>query len=169
MGSFAARLSKALAEESLVDCDSSGHPENDEAQDEAHDPVKEVGQADSCPFCHKRYVNKTAIRKHLTQYISEWRLPADGKHDVLQIQSHLRPHRRRYQCWTCSKILDSRAHFREHVIYYRHCGLNDVKSTIQVKKPSRRDWNEWLLPFDEKLATVQEGTFHFFGLLTGTS
>ncbi|KAJ9481933.1 hypothetical protein VN97_g11520 [Penicillium thymicola] len=40
MGSFTARLSKTLAGESSKDSDSSGHPENDEAQDGVHDPVK---------------------------------------------------------------------------------------------------------------------------------
>lgn len=125
-------------------------------------------QSQQCPFCQKPLSNKKALHKHLTSYIGEWRFPADGKHDALQIQSHLRQDRQRYQCWTCSKILNSRGHFREHVIYRGHCGLKDSEASIQVKKPSRRDWDDWLLPFDEELVIVKDESFQFLGLPTGT-
>ena len=124
-------------------------------------------RAQQCPFCQKRYVNKKGLNTHLSSYIGEWRIPADGKHDVLQIKHLLRQRQSQYRCWTCSKILDSRARFREHVIYHGHCGLNDRQTSVKVKKPSRRDKHEWLLPFGEELAIVKEETFPFLSLPTG--
>ena len=43
-------------------------------------------KAQVCPFCQKRYVNKTRLRNHLSENTSESRFPADGIHDVLQIK-----------------------------------------------------------------------------------
>ncbi|KAJ6018402.1 hypothetical protein N7499_003718 [Penicillium canescens] len=64
MGSFAARLSKALAEESSIDSESSDRPEDDEPHDEAHDPVKKrqaASEKDSlkrCPQAHANAANQ---------------------------------------------------------------------------------------------------------------
>ncbi|KAJ5130204.1 uncharacterized protein N7515_006243 [Penicillium bovifimosum] len=120
-------------------------------------------QAGWCPFCDKRYVNKTALSKHLKQYITEWRLPVDGKHYLLEVQNVLHPNQRSYQCWTCSKILESRGDFQKHVIHYQHCGLND---TMRRKQPTRGNRDKWMLPFDEKLAIIEEKKFNFLGLPT---
>ncbi|PWY87338.1 hypothetical protein BO94DRAFT_585886 [Aspergillus sclerotioniger CBS 115572] len=46
-------------------------------------------KAPTCPFCHKRQASKALLQSHLQSYVKEWRIPADGIHDVLQIKQLL--------------------------------------------------------------------------------
>ncbi|PLB54758.1 hypothetical protein P170DRAFT_505455 [Aspergillus steynii IBT 23096] len=123
--------------------------------------------AQICPFCHKRYANKTALKNHLSEYTGRWRLPADGHHDVLQIKKVIRrlypsfydkDEDRKYRCWTCSKIIPSRRRFTEHVVYRSHCGF-DPESW-----EGSRSLRKWSLPFDEDTVLLREDPFPFLHL-----
>ncbi|KAA8646725.1 uncharacterized protein ATNIH1004_005400 [Aspergillus tanneri] len=119
-----------------------------------------------CQFCRKRYANKRALYNHLSEYIGAWRLPADGIHDVLQIEQVIRrlypsayeaDEDRKYRCWTCCKIITSRRRFTEHVIYRRHCGFDPESWTGRGSMNLRK----WSLPFDEDTVLLREDPFPF--------
>lgn len=128
------------------------------------------GNAQICPFCPKRYVNKTGLRNHLSNYTGEWRYPADGIHDVLQIEHVFRrlspsayeaDEHRRYKCWTCSEIIPSRRRFTEHVVYRGHCGFQpEALRRLHLR-------TKWCLPFAETTVLVREEPFPFLCLPLG--
>ena len=126
-------------------------------------------KAQVCTFCKKRYANKTGLRTHLAWFVGEWRLPADGVHDVLQIARTLRrlspstvddeDERFHYRCWTCSKVFKSRWRFQEHVIYRRHCQEVPRPVTDAPPKKRARGLRSWQLPFDEEHVLIKQRTF----------
>ncbi|QGA19186.1 hypothetical protein EYB26_006874 [Talaromyces marneffei] len=123
-----------------------------------------------CRFCQKKYGNKTGLRRHLIQYIDEWRIPADGIHDVLEIQRILYPEDddNEYQCPSrdCREIIATRQKFIQHVVTKLHWGgfpegplrgSNDANDeSVDLSNIS-----EWVLPFDEKVVKIfkPEGPF----------
>ncbi|KAI9371082.1 hypothetical protein BJX61DRAFT_512750 [Aspergillus egyptiacus] len=128
------------------------------------------GTANTCQFCRKRYANKRALYKHLSEYTGTWRLPADGLHDVLQIEQAIRrlypsayeaDEDRKYRCWTCCKTITSRRRFTEHVIYRQHCGFDPESSAA---RGSRLNLRKWSLPFDEDTVLLREEPFPFLRL-----
>lgn len=132
------------------------------------------GKAQICPFCQKRYVNKTGLRNHLFKYTGEWRFPADGIHDVLQIEHVLRrlspsayeaDEHRKYKCWTCFEIINSRRRFTEHVVYRGHCGFQP--EALDKAKKGRLRLRTWCLPFAETTVLIREEPFPFLHLPLG--
>ncbi|KAL4892869.1 hypothetical protein BDV59DRAFT_35279 [Aspergillus ambiguus] len=45
-----------------------------------------------CPFCRRSYAKRSKLWAHLQLYNDTWRLPADGSHDVRQIDEILNHH-----------------------------------------------------------------------------
>ena len=66
----------------------------------------------------KGHANKTGLRKHLSQYVADWRIPADGIHDVLEIQKILDANRpySRYRCPGFFWVVAGRKKFTQHMI-----------------------------------------------------
>lgn len=131
-------------------------------------------KAQVCEFCQKRYVNKTGLRNHLSDYTGKWRLPADRIHDVLKIEQILRclspsayeaDEHRKYKCWTCSAVINSRRRFIEHVVYRAHCGFHP--DALDGSQTSRRRLRTWWLPFPEETVLIREETFPFLRLPLG--
>ncbi|PYI06448.1 hypothetical protein BO78DRAFT_469855 [Aspergillus sclerotiicarbonarius CBS 121057] len=121
--------------------------------------------AQTCRFCHKRFVNNTLLWNHLNRYIDRWRIPADGIHDVLQIEQILyfndQDTKEKYQCPTCSKVIRSRRRFIDHVIYRGHYGDPDPGK----KQPTTKRRRQWVLPFSEESVIVQpQAPFPFLRL-----
>ncbi|OGM50631.1 hypothetical protein ABOM_000668 [Aspergillus bombycis] len=124
-------------------------------------------QAQVCTFCEKQYVHKRGLRDHLHRYTGEVRIPADGIHDVLKIERILDPDARnqcQYRCPVCSKIINLRRQFIEHVIYARHDNVSDGDSQQGTKR--RRRNREWPFRFEEETVKVwqRKGTFPFLRL-----
>lgn len=135
-----------------------------------------------CRFCRKGYGHKTGLRDHLSQYVGEWRLPADGIHDVLEIQKDLYPDadHSEYRCPSrdCRRIIATRQKFTEHVITKSHWGgfperplkgLFGSNQDTDEESIDLSDISEWVLPFDEEAVKVfePEGTFPFLRLSLG--
>jgi hypothetical protein len=136
-----------------------------------------------CRFCQKGYGNKTGLRKHLSQYVDEWRIPADGIHDVLEIEKFLYPEYEdslpKYQCpfRDCGVILATRKIFTEHVIAKSHWGdfpEGPLRGLLGSRDPDEEsadlsNIDEWVLPFDEKAVKVfqPQGPFPFLRLPPG--
>ncbi|OKL59316.1 hypothetical protein UA08_05099 [Talaromyces atroroseus] len=124
--------------------------------------------AHSCPFCHKQHANKDALHTHLEQYVSEWRIPADGAHDVLEIHKILHAgdsnHGKQYKCPECLKVIDTQKHFIAHVYYRKHYGKYLYGFEQGIK--GRCQQGSWPLPFDEEAALIpqRKGVFNFLGL-----
>ncbi|KAB8266019.1 hypothetical protein BDV32DRAFT_143754 [Aspergillus pseudonomiae] len=124
-------------------------------------------QAQVCTFCEKQYVHKRGLRDHLYRYTGERRIPADGIHDVLKIERILDPDARdqcQYRCPGCSKIINLRRQFIEHVIYSGHDNVPDGDSQPGTKR--RRRNREWPFRFEEETVKVWQrtGTFPFLRL-----
>ncbi|ODM21401.1 hypothetical protein SI65_02244 [Aspergillus cristatus] len=132
-----------------------------------------------------KYVNKTGLRNHLGWYTGDWRIPADGIHDVLSIDQILNPpdpdRQNQYRCPSCAKIIDSRRNFMEHVWYRRHYGPygdgsgngdgggegdSGTTTTKATGKRKRGYLETWILPFVEELVKVHQrkGPFAFLCL-----
>lgn len=136
-----------------------------------------------CRFCGKGYGHKTGLRNHLSQYVGDWRIPADGIHDVLAIQKILRPEdddsAPEYRCPSrhCRKIIATRQKFTEHVITESHWGgfpsgpLGGPlgSSTYPYEDVDLSRISEWVLPFHEKEVKIfqREGSFPFLRLPLG--
>lgn len=135
-----------------------------------------------CRFCGKGYGHKTGLRNHLSQYVEEWRIPADGIHDVLEIQKFLFPDddHSEYRCPSrdCRKIIATRQKFTEHVIKNSHWGGFPEGPVRGLLGSNKDTWEEsielsnisdWVLPFDEKAVEVfkPEGSFPFLRLPPG--
>ncbi|PYI06447.1 hypothetical protein BO78DRAFT_418620 [Aspergillus sclerotiicarbonarius CBS 121057] len=72
----------------------------------------------ACPFCPRKYKNEARLRCHLSSYTGEWRVRADGKHDVLQINEILDPEANDdspYRCPSCPNIILGRRRFLDHI------------------------------------------------------
>lgn len=135
-----------------------------------------------CRFCGKGYGNKTGLRNHLSQYVGEWRIPADGIHDVLAIREILHPDedRRKYHCPSrdCGRVISTRQKFTEHVVAFSHWGEfseGPVRNLMGGNQDSDEESidisnvSEWALPFDEEAVRVfePEGPFPFLRLPPG--
>lgn len=135
-----------------------------------------------CRFCGKGYGHKTGLRNHLSQYVGNWRIPADGVHDVLEIQKILYPDddHSEYRCPSrhCREIIATRQKFTHHVIAYSHWGRfsqvpqRDVLGSNKDTDEESIDLSNvsgWVLPFDEEAVKVfkPEGSFPFLRLPPG--
>lgn len=135
-----------------------------------------------CRFCGKGYAHKTGLRNHLSLYVGGWRIPADGIHDVLEIQKILYPDddHSEYRCPSrdCREIIATRQKFTEHVIKKSHWGgfperplKGPLGSNEDIDEESidLSNISEWVLPFDEEAVKVfePEGTFPFLRLPPG--
>ncbi|KAJ6091551.1 hypothetical protein N7467_003520 [Penicillium canescens] len=125
----------------------------------------------TCPFCQKEFPSKNTLGKHLYEYIGEWRLPADGIHDTLQIKNAIRRLRyssgdsvgnHYYKCLTCSKVVWLRWRFIQHVVNSGHCGLE--QGSLSGRRRYYRNFRTWNLPFAEKSVLVPENPFWFLSL-----
>lgn len=97
-------------------------------------------------------------------------MPADGIHDVLKIERILHRDKReecQYQCPVCSKIINRRFNFIEHVIYSKH---DDVLNSDSQKSTWRRHRDRgWPFRFEEQMVKVwqRKGQFPFLRLPLG--
>lgn len=130
--------------------------------------------AQVCPCCKKRYAHKTGLYNHLVWYVGEWRLPADGVHDVSKCSQTLRrlnpsaiddDDGNKYRCWTCPNIFKSRRRFQEHVIYRGHC--HEVPRAEAPPRKRGKSWRAWVLPFDEEHVLIKDRNFPFLKLPLG--
>jgi hypothetical protein len=130
----------------------------------------------TCPLCQEEFISNYALRRHLSLYISEWRLPADGIHDVLRVQNaicSLRPSSYNldgnhfYKCWTCSKTIWLRWRFIQHVVCSGHCGMEQRDSGR--RRRHHQDFRTWRFPFAEESVLVREKPFPFLRLPLGES
>ncbi|RAK97629.1 uncharacterized protein BO80DRAFT_467671 [Aspergillus ibericus CBS 121593] len=90
----------------------------------------------ACPFCPKRFKITGDLWHHLASYTGEWRIRADGKHDVLQINQLFDPgaiDNSPYRCPSCRQIIFGRQRFQDHIRASAHAKLI----------PRSPDWNRW--------------------------
>ena len=93
-----------------------------------------------CPFCHKEYARKSSLQKHLGSYTGEWCIPADGVHDVLQINKIL-DHLHQYKCGFCSTVFDTKQDYMRHALH-RHRYWAYHSTTMSKKERGRQQpWN----------------------------
>ncbi|RAQ46978.1 hypothetical protein AFGD_011252 [Aspergillus flavus] len=124
-------------------------------------------QAQVCTFCQKQYVHKTGLRDHLSCYTGDVRIPADGIHDVLEIEKILDQEKGRhcqYRCPVCTKTINGRYNFIEHVVYSKH---HDVLNGDFQKGIIRRYRHQgWPFQFEKKTVKVwqRKGKFPFLRL-----
>lgn len=113
-----------------------------------------------CYYCDKKYANRQGLRTHLGRYVGEWRLPADGVHDALEIDQILNPerHEPEYKCPDCSLIITPRSKFVGHLVY-RH----NYENHVHGRDPA------WPFAFGEDEVKVfqPEGPFPFLRLPFG--
>lgn len=113
-----------------------------------------------CHYCDKKYANRKGLRTHLGWYIGEWRNPADGIHDALEIDQILNTdrHEPEYKCPDCSLIITPRDKFVNHLVY-RH----NYENHVHGRDP------DWPFPFSEDKVKVfqPEGPFPFLSLPFG--
>ncbi|KAJ9229418.1 hypothetical protein DTO169E5_8874 [Paecilomyces variotii] len=126
-------------------------------------------KAAKCPFCpYDSTYDKTSLREHLSQYTATCRIPADGVHDVLQIQEMLHPgfkHWRQYRCPACSKVINSRRRFIEHVSKLNHYGRYGGRTRRRYHDDEDEE-HPWPLPFKKKDVAIPKwtGVFDFLRL-----
>jgi hypothetical protein len=110
----------------------------------------------------------------LQQYVTALRIPADGIHDILEINEILHPGSKKpvkqYQCPGCPERISDQAKFVKHVVNKGHLGkwAEEFDRGIEGKCESGRTW---ALPFNEESVLVIErkGAFKFLSLPYGQS
>lgn len=130
-------------------------------------------KAQTCPFCSKKYANKKGLQSHLVKYTGEWRYPADGVHDVLEIKklAIMNPYFRdekaasqgpHYKCPTCAKIFSGQRSFMDHVFYLQHYGDDEggaIAKSLQSSSFDTEPYRVW----------QPQGSFPFLKLPLGKS
>lgn len=128
-------------------------------------------KAQECPFCDKKYANKTGLIHHLLNYTGQLRFPADGYHDIWNIKKLplLKEYFRdenpeRYQCPECQSVVNHQKAFLFHLDYLGH-----GESIKAQPRPSKR--RSWKSSYDTDLCKVWEpkGVFPFLHLPRGKS
>ncbi|KAJ9299756.1 hypothetical protein DTO271G3_2640 [Paecilomyces variotii] len=121
-----------------------------------------------CPFCPYSTRFQDSLRAHLSQYTATCRIPADGVHDVLKIQEMLHPGFKywcQYRCPACSKVINSRRRFVEHVLKLDHYGKYGGRTRRRYYDDEDEE-HPWPLPFKKKDVSIPKwtGVFDFLRL-----